>query len=320
MQPLYNYFLHSKKDSIIISGELLREKSITYSSNRNIKDTVFRMLMDDERHLLDLFNALEKTQYKDQNLIRINTLKGAIFNSRKNDLSFSVADWFLTIIEHQSTITENAPLRMSIYLNRVWEQVLDLSRAYCSRLYEIPLPRLYLLYNGIENFPQEKIYHLSDSFRMIKGRVPVDLEVKAININMDKHHPILKDCSILREYSIFIQQIREAQEAGRNRDEAVKEAIHKCLEQGILGEFLNRHGREVYNMLFDEITYEDIIRIRVEEAKEIGIEQGIEQGAAGMITSFCEEGFSQKRILEKLENHVGMSRDAAQKCYEKYTQ
>ena len=144
----------------------------------------------------------------------------------------------------------------------------------------------------------------------------MDLEVKAININLDKHHPILKDCSILREYSIFIQQIREAQGAGRNRDEAVKEAIHKCLEQGILGEFLNRHGREVYNMLFDETTYEDIIRIRVEEAKEIGIEQG----AAGMIASFYEEGFSQKRILEKLENHFGMSRNAAQKCYEKYTQ
>lgn len=316
MQPFQNYFLHNKENSFIIKGELLREEKVSYSSNRNIKDTVFRMLMDDERHLLELFNALEKTQYRDQDLIRINTLKGAIFSNRKNDLSFSIADWFLTIVEHQSTITENAPLRMSIYLNRVWEQVLDLSRTYGSRLYEIPLPRLYLLYNGMDNFPREKIYRLSDAFCVTKGKAPVDLEVKAININLHKKHPILKACRILEEYSIFIQEMRNAQASGGNRDEAVKKAIHKCLEEGILEEFLNRHGREVYNMLFDEITYEDIIRIRVEEAKEIGLEQG----AAGMITSFCEEGFSQKRILEKLENHFGMSRATAQKYYEKYAQ
>lgn len=66
MRPLTNYFLHSKEHNLIIKGEAIREDVVSYSSNRSIKDTVFRFLMDDEKNLLSLFNALEGTDYQDQ--------------------------------------------------------------------------------------------------------------------------------------------------------------------------------------------------------------------------------------------------------------
>lgn len=108
---LEKFFLCDDSNAFIIKEELIREESQSYSSNRNIKDSVFRLLFDEEANLLSLFNALEGTDYKDKDVIRINTLKGAIFNEAKNDLSFSVEDLYLNLVEHQSTLSENAPLR-----------------------------------------------------------------------------------------------------------------------------------------------------------------------------------------------------------------
>lgn len=62
-------------------------------------------------------------------------------------------------------------------------------------------------------------------------------------------------------------------------------------------DFLMRHGREVFNMMFDEITYEDIMRIRIEEAEELatkrGMERGIQQGIQKGIQEGIQEGIQQ---------------------------
>lgn len=294
---MLNYFLHNKEDSFIIKGELLRENESSYSSNRSIKDTVLRLLLDDEEVLLQLFNALEGTDYEKKDVICINTLTGAIFNSRRNDLSFSVEDWYLSLIEHQSTLTDNIPLRMFIYLGRVYEQILDMVKAYRKGLYKIPLPRLYMLYNGTEDFPQEMLLRLSKAFREAPGiadmEPSMELVVKAININTEKKHPLLEQCPILKEYSLFIERVRAKLAAGDNRDIAVKNAIRECIEENILRNFLLQHGKEVYNMLFDEITYEDIMRIRLEEELEQGREQGLEQGREQGLEQGREQGIAQ---------------------------
>jgi hypothetical protein len=40
----------------------------------------------------------------------------------KNDISFEIDD-SLVLIEHQSTISENMSLRMSMYLHRIFEKI-----------------------------------------------------------------------------------------------------------------------------------------------------------------------------------------------------
>lgn len=293
-----NYYLHNKESSYIIKGELLREEEITYNTNRSMKDSVLRLLLDDEEILLQVFNALEGTTYKEKESVHINTLKGPIFSRRKNDLSFSVGPWYLSLIEHQSSLCPNIPLRMFIYLGRIYEQILDMTKTYRVSLYQIPLPRLYMLYNGTEEFPRETLLRLSDAFRQAAGlsaeRMPsADLVVRAININTDKHHPLLQKCPVLKEYSQFIERIRKKLSEGRNRDLAVKEAIRECIEEHILHDFLMRHGREVFNMMFDEITYEDIMRIRIEEAEELATKRGMEWGIQKGIQEGIQEGIQQ---------------------------
>lgn len=298
MRGSTNYFLHSEDSPYIIKGELLREDMHPYASNRFIKDNVFRLLMDDEDALLSLFNALEGTKYTQREAIHINTLKGPIFNRRLNDLSYSVEHWYLSLVEHQSTWTENIPVRMLIYLGRVYEQILDMAKTYRVSVYRIPLPRLYMLYNGPEDFPKEVPLRLSDAFWEAMG-VPgemtpsLELVVKAININPKAGHPMLEKCPVLKEYSLFIERIQGKLSAGKDRDTAVKEAIRECVRENILREFLTRHGKEVFNMLFDEITYEDIMRVRIEEAEELATERGMKRGMEKGRKKGMEEGMKQ---------------------------
>lgn len=58
-------------------------------------------------------------------------------------------------------------------------------------------------------------------------------------------------------------------------------------------DFLMRHGREVFNMMFDEITYEDIMRIRIEEAEELATKRGMERGIQQGIQKGIQEGIQQ---------------------------
>ncbi len=317
---LENFFLCDDSGAFIMKGELLREENKTYSSNRNVKDSVFRLLFDDEANLLSLFNALEGKDYKDKEVIEINTLKGAIFNKVKNDLSFSVEELYLNLIEHQSTISENSPLRSYLYLGQVYRQILDVSKVYQRKLYKIPTPRLYVLYNGVEDFPLEKVQRFSNAFLVEQGQPMVQQIVKTININWEKGHPILKECKVLGEYSLFIDKIRQKLKKGMNRDLAVKEAVLECLEEGVLKEFLTRHGKEVYGMDFFNITYEELLKIRVDEAREDGLEEGTERGIASLVLDYCEEGFSKEKILGKLERRFDLSRDQAKAYYEQYAQ
>jgi hypothetical protein len=76
--------------------------SNTLTANRKYKDTVFRMLFSDKENLLSLYNAINRTTYKDAEALEIVTLKNAVYMGMKNDLAF-IIDMNLFLYEHQST-------------------------------------------------------------------------------------------------------------------------------------------------------------------------------------------------------------------------
>ena len=71
--------------------------------NRKYKDTVFRLLFKDKSNLLSLFNAVNDTDFSDENDIKITTLENAIYMTSKNDIS-CIIDMKLNLFEHQSTV------------------------------------------------------------------------------------------------------------------------------------------------------------------------------------------------------------------------
>ena len=252
--------------------------------NRKYKDSVFVDIFysdeNAEENLLSLYNALHGTELKGTGLIRKMKVEDVLYMNFKNDLSAVINHESLELMEHQSTINPNIPLRMLLYLGRAYEQLVETEARYRTTLVKIPLPEFYVFYNGKRNYPVEQELRLSDAYLKRPGRNSAELVVTAININSVKAHAILGKCRILREYSLFIDAVRKYEK----EEDGLKKAIEECIQNGILAEYLKRKGSEVRNMLIAEYDYETDIRVKQEEARMEGRQEGRREGMqAGML-------------------------------------
>ena len=93
-----------EKDSMVTSDQTGKSDAAMPAVNRTFKSTVFIMLFEDKKNLLELYNAISGKHYTDPELLEINTLENAIYMSIKNDVSFLI-DGRLSLYEHQSTYT-----------------------------------------------------------------------------------------------------------------------------------------------------------------------------------------------------------------------
>ena len=148
------------------------------------------------------------------------------------------------------TINPNMALRLLMYIARVYEKIIEGGDKYSSKKIAIPRPEFFVLYNGTDYYPDEKVLKLSDLFEdssslgIPKERVHLELEVKVLNINEGRNAEIVKKCKTLAGYSAFIAKVRGFQEEGLTLGEALKKAIHYCLKHDILKEFLKSNGTE----------------------------------------------------------------------------
>lgn len=240
--------------------------------------------------------------------IEFATLEGVLYLARKNDLAFTVRKRVLVIGEHQSTINQNMPLRSAIYYGRTMERLVDPRSMYRSRRVGIPTPEFYVFYNGSEDQPLEQTLYLSDSYLEKTDGPMLELKVKVININLPECHPLLSLCRPLYEYSWFIWKVKEYLERGRNRDEAIGAAMEDCVGQGIMTEFIRKHGSEVRNMLFGEFVLEDAKEVWEEEAREEGRVEGADYLLVQLVSKKLRRGKSAEVIADDLETEPGKIR------------
>ena len=82
----------------------------TLSANRLYKDRLNKMIFNDKKELLNLYNAINGTHYDNPALLTITTLENAIYMTMANDLSF-IIDMRLALYEQQSTVNPRACLK-----------------------------------------------------------------------------------------------------------------------------------------------------------------------------------------------------------------
>jgi transcriptional regulator of heat shock response len=132
--------------------------------------------------------------------------------NQQNDISFTIGDKLVVLIEHPSTPNENMPLRMLMYIGCVYEKITDADNIYRKNLLRIPKPEFIVLYNGKEEFPDEKIIKLSDAFQhseLSKGLQHLELQVRVVNINKGRNPEIEKKCEALSSYAEVVRKLRE---------------------------------------------------------------------------------------------------------------
>ena len=100
---------------------------------RNHKDTVFRMLFRNKKELLSLYNALNGTDYKDEDALQVETLEHAIYMGVSDDVAF-LLDCRLNIFEQQASYNPNMPLRDLVYIATHYAGFIKDESIYSSKL------------------------------------------------------------------------------------------------------------------------------------------------------------------------------------------
>jgi len=290
--------------------------------NRNHKDSLFIDLFckdqkSGKENFISLYNALHQTNLnlETTTLEEVN-IENILYMALSNDIAILVDDRLIVLVEHQSTINENMPLRLLEYVSRIYEQIVPSEDRYEKKMIKIPYPEFYVFYNGTEEYPVEKELRLSDAFLISEDKyasdkkISLEILVKVININIDKENPILKQCRALQEYSTLIELIRETKR--QNPNAPLEEALSKAINDGILSDYLKRKSTEVRNMLIAEYSYETDIKIQRREAFRLGKEEGAEQTKIETAKKFIKMGLP----LEQIAEGTGLSKEVVQQLAE----
>ncbi|MGM9539966.1 Rpn family recombination-promoting nuclease/putative transposase, partial [Anaerovibrio sp.] len=198
--------------------------------------------------LLSLANALKGTSYKSPEIIRLNTLDGSFFSSIKNDISMHFNDTCLILIEHQSTINRNMPLRLLNYVNELYRRFIHplYRKIYERTLIRLPAPEFHVFYDGEQkDFDYERL-RLSDAF--IQPGNDLELVVHCHNLNIGMSRNLKRQCRPLWEYSIFSGQFKKYRRQKMSIPAATQKAIDFCRRHNIMSDYLKRNESEVIDM------------------------------------------------------------------------
>jgi len=285
-------------------GRRLRRRTKRFFVNRKVKDRLFCYIFEkDRKALLQLYNALNGTDYQDESALRIVTLNNAVYISMNNDSAFVLA-WTLNLYEHQSTNCPNMPLRLLLYLAAEYEMLVDEMDAnlYGSKLIRLPAPRCIVFYNGGEDLPEEQLFRLSDTFTDEQGNRKescLELTVRVLNINYGHNKELMESCKRLKEYALFVAKVKELHEKGYSMEQSVDAAVEYCIRNDVMKDILQPFRAEVKKMLLTGYDEKRIMRMfrkeGIEEGRKAGIAEGIEKGRNAGIAEGIKKGIEQGR-------------------------
>jgi hypothetical protein len=282
------------------------------NANHKYKASVFSAVFGSEKALRELYPALSDKPLSPDEPIAINTLDDVLFMDQINDLSFTVGDRLVVLIEHQSTINPNMALRLFLYAAAVYKKIVDSDALYSSRMIPLPRPEFFVLYNGEDPQPDSRIYKLSDSFAGADDPPRLELEVTVYNVNEGRNAGILDKCETLKEYAAFVAAVRRFAKTESDINRAMRAAVEYCAASGILVNFLKEHGTEVINMITGwdwdrakivwqrEAREDGLIEGRLEGRLE-GEKKGLQKGVQQSIVKLLRFGLSPADIAKALE-------------------
>lgn len=85
---------------------LMRILRKIFRVNRKQKDRLFLKVFSEKKALLELYNAVNHSDYTNADELVITTLEDAVYMGMKNDCSFLIGN-YLNLYEHQSTFNPN---------------------------------------------------------------------------------------------------------------------------------------------------------------------------------------------------------------------
>ena len=245
--------------------------------NKHYKDTLFRWIFgrldeDSKRWRLELYNALNNSDYKNPDELEVTTIENVIYLTMKNDLSFLI-DSKMTLYEQQSTYNPNMPLRGFLYFAQLYENWITEHKKdiYGHSLLKIPTPQYVVFYNGERSLDDITKFHLSDAFMIEDKSRDFEWTATFININEGHNDSLNKKCKPLYDYKRFVSRIKQNLKCEMEEDLAISEAIDFAIKEELLEGFFKLHKAEVEKMCLTEFDRELYEKNRKEESYNEGV-------------------------------------------------
>lgn len=278
--------------------------------NRKYKDHLFRFIFQDKKDLLDLYNAINSTDYSNPDELLITTLQDVVYLGMKNDVSFLIGS-YLNLYEHQSTLCPNMPLRGLLYFADMYRAYVEANglNMYSATQVVLPTPKYIIFYNGTKKQPERLELRLSDAFEATDGEHSLECKAVMLNVNYGHNQEIMKKCKRLEDYAYFVQAVRNYLESGDSLGTAVDLAVDECIEKNILADLLRQNRAEVRNLLltvYDKKLHEKTLR---EEGKSEGkIETLLEfLNEKGTVSENLRTTISSEKNLDVLRNWIKLA-------------
>ena len=289
------------------------------SINRTYKDRLFKIIFEDKKELLSLYNALTGKNYQNPDELEINTIDDVIYMHLKNDMSFILDDW-QNLFEQQSTFNPNQPLRGFFYFADLYKVKYFGKKIYSTRLLKIPTPQYIVFYNGTTNMPDKKELRLSDAFQQPTEQPDIEVIAHMLNINYGHNKELMERCRKLKEYAQFIDIIRHYLRENKqwSNEQAISKAIDDCIQNNILRDILQKERLRVMASIlseFDEVGYKEMIR---QEAYEDAYEEGVEYGVKTLIEFVQDIGYSKEDATTLVKQRFHLSDDAINQYMQKF--
>ena len=293
------------------------QESVTI--NRSYKDRLFKIIFEDKKELLSLYNALTGKNYQNPDELEINTIDDVIYMHLKNDMSFILDDW-QNLFEQQSTFNPNQPLRGFFYFADLYKVKYFGKKIYSTRLLKIPTPQYIVFYNGTTNMPDKKELRLSDAFQQPTTQPDIEVVAHMLNINYGHNKELMERCQKLKEYAQFIDIIRHYLKENEHwsNEQAISKAIDDCIQNNILRDILQKERLRVMASIlseFDEVGYKEMIR---QEAYEDAYEEGVEYGVKTLIEFVQDIGYSKEDATTLVKQRFHLSDDAINQYMQKF--
>ena len=214
-----------------------------------------------KRWRLELYNALNNTNYTNPDALVLNTLDNVLYIKMHNDVSFLV-DSQMTLFEHQRSTNQNMPLRGLFYFTQLYHKYLidTGEQLTTSTLIKIPNPNYIVFYNGDTARNEDYELKLSDAFMHEDKSGRFEWTARVLNINKEYNLSLQKKCKSLYDYIQFTSRIKENKKKGMPTEEAIDKAIDWAIEQNLLEGYIKEQKAEVKMTLLTEFDEEASIR------------------------------------------------------------
>ena len=250
--------------------------------NKKVADSIFVDLFQKPENFLSLYNALSGRNLKfEETVLRPKRLKNTMYKGIKNNVSMEVNGRIIVLIEHQSSVNKNMPLRFLMYVARIYEQIVPRKKRYVENLVKIPTPDFYVIYSGEKFMPENTELKLSSAFleKPVDGEdFKLELKVPVINVRKGNNLPVKEKCDILKEYSLLIDKLHELRRSEPSVEIAYQKAVEFCTQNDILKDYIQEASVEIMSFLCAKYDEKEAMEANYEDGYERGMEAGIQQG------------------------------------------